>query len=63
MIGSNYSADFVVSQNEVNSLVKISGDNNPRHIDAYYSSETIFKRPILHGFLPSSKFSKVLGLE
>ncbi len=56
-----YSHDFKFSQDEVNRFAEVTGDKNPVHTDAEYASKTMFKRPIMHGMLSASLFSKVFG--
>lgn len=40
---------------------EVTGDNNPIHTDFDYASKTIFKKPIVHGFLVGSIFSRIFG--
>jgi 3-hydroxybutyryl-CoA dehydratase len=40
---------------------KVSGDENPIHLDEDYSKNTIFKKPIAHGMLLASFFSKIIS--
>jgi acyl dehydratase len=63
MIDTNatYTHEFSFSQDEVNRFAEVTGDKNPVHIDAEYASKTMFKRPIMHGMLSASLFSKVFG--
>lgn len=56
-----YTHSFQFSQEEVNQFAKVTGDNNPVHTDAAYAAKTMFKRPIMHGMLSASLFSKVFG--
>jgi acyl dehydratase len=56
-----YTHDFQFSQEEVNRFAEVTGDKNPVHLDADYASKTMFKRPIMHGMLSASLFSKVFG--
>ena len=56
-----YTHDFKFSQDEVNRFAEVTGDKNPVHLDADYASKTMFKRPIMHGMLSASLFSKVFG--
>ena len=59
--GSVYEEYFSYTQEQVNQFADVSGDKNPIHIDAAYAAKTVFKRPVVHGFLGGSVFSKVLG--
>ena len=61
-IGSLYFEDFIISQEDVNVFADISGDKNPLHLDPLYAEKTLFKKPIIPGFLSSSRFSKVLAM-
>ncbi len=58
-----YRHKFSFSQDEVILFAKVSGDNNPLHLDAEFAATTPFKRPIIHGALASSVFSKIMGTE
>ena len=59
--GDTYSHNITFNQNDVNTFAKITGDNNPIHIDAEFASKTPFGRPIVHGFYSASVFSMVFG--
>ncbi|MCB0837037.1 MAG: MaoC family dehydratase [Bacteroidetes bacterium] len=61
--GDTHQKDFSFSQEQVNAFAEISGDKNPIHIDAEYAAETVYKKPIIHGFLGGSVISNVLGTE
>ncbi|MFY7825707.1 MAG: MaoC family dehydratase [Flectobacillus sp.] len=54
---------FSFTQDDVILFAKVSGDHNPLHLDAEFAATTQFKRPIIHGALASSIFSKVMGTE
>lgn len=56
-----YTHEFSFSQEEVNRFAEVTGDKNPVHTDADYAAKTMFKRPIMHGMLSASLFSKVFG--
>lgn len=60
-VGEIYTHDFKFSQDEVNRFAEVTGDKNPVHTDATYAAKTMFKRPIMHGMLSASLFSKVFG--
>ena len=60
-INETYNHRFRFSQDEVNRFAELTGDTNPAHTDAAYAATTLFKRPILHGMLGASLFSKVFG--
>lgn len=62
-VGDSQTVPLRFSQEDVISFARISGDANPLHLDAEYAATTIFKRPIMHGMLSASVFSRVLGTE
>jgi acyl dehydratase len=59
--GDTYQHALMFQQSDVDAFAKITGDNNPIHIDAEYAAKTPFGRPIVHGFLSGAVFSKVFG--
>lgn len=59
--GQSYTHNFKFSQEEVNRFAEITGDRNPVHTNAEYAAKTMFKKPIMHGMLGASLFSKVFG--
>jgi acyl dehydratase len=60
-LNTEYRHSFSFTQDDVILFAKVSGDNNPLHLDPDFASTTNFKRPIIHGALASSVFSKVMG--
>lgn len=56
-----YTHEFQFSQKEVSQFAEVTGDKNPVHTDADYAAKTMFRRPIMHGMLSASLFSKVFG--
>ncbi len=57
-----FKQEFSFSQEQVNKFAELTGDSNPLHLDATYAATTPFKRPIMHGFLGGSVFSRVFGM-
>lgn len=62
-LGTVYRHKFSFTQEDVILFAQVSGDNNPLHLDAEFAATTAFKRPIIHGALASSIFSKIMGTE
>lgn len=60
-VGDKYTHNITFSQTDVEMFAKVTGDNNPVHLDPEYAATTPFKRPIVHGFLSAAVFSKVFG--
>lgn len=50
-----------INQEDVITYAKISGDNNPLHLDKVYAKSTRFKKPIAHGMLTASFISTLIG--
>ncbi|MGF1533360.1 MAG: MaoC family dehydratase [Bernardetiaceae bacterium] len=59
--GDTFVHRFSFSQDDVVAFAEVSGDKNPVHLDPEYAAQTMFKQPIMHGFLGASVFSKVFG--
>jgi acyl dehydratase len=59
--GQKYIHPFSFSQSEVIAFAKVTGDNNPVHLDDEFASQTVFKKKIIHGMLGASVLSKVFG--
>ncbi|PID94685.1 MAG: dehydrogenase [Bacteroidales bacterium] len=60
-LGDKYTHKFSYTQEDVELFAKVTGDNNPIHVDAEFAKNTPFGRPIMHGFLSSAVFSTVFG--
>ena len=60
-VGQTYTHEFRFSQDDVIAFANATGDKNPVHLDADFAAKTQFKRPIMHGMLSASLFSKVFG--
>jgi acyl dehydratase len=60
-LNQTFSTDFSFSQQDVADFARVTGDNNPVHLDEDFASKTIFKTRIMHGMLGACVFSKVFG--
>lgn len=60
--GDTYQHQVTFTQEQVMAFAEVTGDKNPIHIDAKYAENTIFGRPIVHGFMAGAVFSKVFGM-
>jgi len=63
VVNSSFDHHFRFTQDEVQRFAELTGDNNPLHLDAAYAATTNFKRPIIHGMLGATVFTKVLGTQ
>lgn len=61
VVGERFGHTFTFSQEDVKRFAEVTGDVNPVHLDESFAAATPFRRPILHGFLSGSVFSKVFG--
>ncbi|MBU1092944.1 MAG: MaoC family dehydratase [Firmicutes bacterium] len=62
-IGDQKSYDRVISIEDVRLFGELTWDMNDAHFNAEYAATTIFKKPIVHGMLIGSLFSKIFGME
>jgi acyl dehydratase len=60
-LNQTFSTNFSFSQQDVADFARVTGDNNPVHLDEDFASKTIFKTRIIHGMLGACVFSKVFG--
>lgn len=63
VVDSSFEHLFKFTQEEVVRFAELTGDNNPIHVDAEYAATTSFKKPIIHGMLGATVFTKVLGTQ
>ncbi|KQS24871.1 MaoC family dehydratase [Dyadobacter sp. Leaf189] len=63
IVDSTFDYPFKITQEEVQRFADLTGDNNPIHLDAEYAATTAFKKPIIHGMLGATVFTKVLGTQ
>jgi 3-hydroxybutyryl-CoA dehydratase len=61
-IGDSYEWDRLVTAEDVSTFARITGDDNPIHVDEEYAKKNSrFGRPVAHGVLLLGLISKVLG--
>jgi acyl dehydratase len=61
-VGDVISFERILLDDDIQMFVKLSGDENPLHIDKDYGEMSIFGNNIVHGMLLASLFSKVVGM-
>ena len=59
--GDYYREEFSITQDMVNEFAKLSGDNNPIHLDEDYAAKTRFRKPIVHGLFSVTSFGRIMG--
>lgn len=62
-LGEQKTYDRVITSNDIKLFGEVTGDYNLAHFDEDYCAKTVFKKPIVHGMLIGSLFSKVFGSE
>ncbi|MDC3107591.1 MaoC family dehydratase [Paracoccaceae bacterium] len=60
-IGMSRMLERKITQNDIILFSKVSGDENPVHLDEDYAQQTIFGRRIAHGILTASLISAVIA--
>ena len=60
-IGMSRMLERKITHNDILLFSKVSGDQNPVHLDEEYAKETIFGRRIAHGMLTASLISAVIA--
>ena len=63
VVNATFDHFFQFTQDQVVRFAELTGDDNPLHLDAEYAATTNFKRPIIHGMLGATVFTKVLGTQ
>jgi acyl dehydratase len=61
--GEVFEQRFQFTQEDVKTFSEITGDKNPIHLDEVFAAQTPFKKPIIHGFLAGSIFSKIMATD
>jgi 3-oxoacyl-[acyl-carrier protein] reductase len=60
-IGQVAEIQHIITQEDVNKFVDLTGDDNRLHTDKEYASRTTFKKPVVHGMLGASFISTIIG--
>ena len=61
MIGESYTREFIVTDELIKNIAKVSGDTNPIHLDETYAEKTIFKKRIAHALFCINGISMIIG--
>lgn len=60
-IGHKASFTKTITADDVALFAKVSGDDQPLHLDPTFAAKTRFKKPIAHGMLSAGLISAALG--
>ena len=61
-VGDIYEEKRVVTSEAVETFARLTGDNNPLHLDEAFAAKSIFKKRVAHGLLVVSYISAILGM-
>lgn len=61
VVGQKAQIEKIFSLEEVIDYAKLTGDNNPLHVDSEYAKESRFGENIVHGMFVMGVISKILG--
>lgn len=61
-VGMECSFSETITQSMLDSFILLSGDYNPLHADANYAKKKGFKDRVVHGFLSSALYSRLVGV-
>ena len=62
-LNQSFTLDICFSELQIIKFAEVSGDFNPIHFDDKAAEKLGFKRKIVHGFLSSSVFSRIIGMD
>jgi 3-oxoacyl-[acyl-carrier protein] reductase len=60
-IGDRAEITHVVTLDDVDKFVALTGDDNKIHVDFEYAAMTFYKKPVVHGMLGAAFISTVIG--
>ena len=61
-IGMQKSFKIFISEDRLDDFAKLSGDDNPLHMNEEYASSTSFKKRVCSGMFLASFFSRLVGM-
>ena len=60
-VGDEEEFTHLITEQDVDSFAKLTGDDNPLHMDAEYAATTSFQNRVVHGMLTASFLSTMVG--
>ena len=62
-IGRRAELRHTFAQEDVGAYARLTGDMNPLHVDPLAAARSRFGRPVVHGMLTASMFSRLLAMD
>ena len=62
VVGDHASFETTITEDQVLAFAKLSGDENPLHVDASYSQGTQFGQRVVHGMYLGALVSRLVGM-
>ncbi len=62
-VGDTASLTRTITQSDIDTFARISGDDNPAHVDREWAEKSILQGRVAHGILTAGIISAVLGTE
>ena len=62
-VGDTATFEKTVSEQDIVDFARVTGDEQPLHLDDAYAATTRFKRRIAHGMLSAGFISAALGIK
>ena len=60
-VGDTAELNHLITEEDIEKFVDLTGDDNKLHIDREFAHETPFKKPVVHGMLGASFISTLIG--
>lgn len=60
-IGDKETLSHIITQEDMDKFVQLTGDDNKLHVDAAFAGKTQFKKQVVHGMLGASFISTIIG--
>jgi 3-oxoacyl-[acyl-carrier protein] reductase len=60
-VGDEAEIFHTITESDVDAFAKLTGDNNPLHMDDKFAAKTSFKQRVVHGMLTASFISTMIG--
>jgi 3-oxoacyl-[acyl-carrier protein] reductase len=62
-IGQEAEILHIITEADVNSFVRLTGDDNPLHVSSAYAERTTMRKRVVHGMLSASFISTMIGVK